>query len=143
MSCNFWKKFRSRSILYPFALAVFPILTLHLSNFSQVYFAEVLPLVIASLTTLSLLWFVGDKLIKSDRKTALILSVAWILFFSTGQFFPSVSDFSAKWLGFDFRQEVLFHYSLWLKVSLSIFLSISFGVTYLTQIGRASCRERV
>lgn len=132
LSRNFREKFRSHFIVHPFVMAIFPILTLHLSNFSQVDFAEVLPFVIASLTAQSLFWFVGNKLIGSERKTALILSVAWFLFFSTGQFFPSIAGFSAKWLGVDFRREIFFHYGFWLKVSASIFLFIFSAVIYLT-----------
>lgn len=126
------EKSASWPIIYPFVLVGFPILTLHLTNFGQVTFAEVLPLLIANLMALSLLWFIGNKFISSKRKTALILSVAWILFFSTGRFFPSITYASEKWLGVDLPREVLLHFSIWLKVSASIFISIFLAIIYLT-----------
>lgn len=132
MATDLWKKFSSLFIFYPFVLAVFPILSLHLGNFSQVDLMEVFPFVIASLVAQTLLWFAGNSFIKSNRKTALILSGAWILFFSSGQLLPSLSSFAANWLGVDFRQEVLVHFIYWLKVSFSISLSILFLVVYLT-----------
>lgn len=80
--------FKKPLILYPFLFAIYPILFLYSHNIQELVFADIyIPLAIAFFASISLYLFV-NLLIKNREKSALIVLVLVIFFFSYG----TVSD---------------------------------------------------
>jgi hypothetical protein len=85
-------------IIHPFLFAVFPVLYLFSNNVSELELAIMLiPAAIAFLFAIGL-FFVGSLVIKDRWKAAVLLSLAFVLFYSYGPFSGLIKDFRV-WIG--------------------------------------------
>ncbi|MBI5413064.1 sulfatase-like hydrolase/transferase [Candidatus Peregrinibacteria bacterium] len=95
--------FKKPLILYPFLFAIYPILFLYSHNIQELVLTDIyIPLAIAFFASL-LSYLFANFLIKDREKSALIVLITVIFFFSYG----AVSDFFAR-VGFALRDRYLF-----------------------------------
>lgn len=90
---------KKRIIFHPFIFSIYPLLALYLQNNGKVPYLEVI--IIASLILLSvvLLWLILNRFIANINKSASIVSVFFLLFFSFGHILPNLVRFIVRALG--------------------------------------------
>ena len=71
-------------IVHPLIFAVFPVLTLYVENVGEGFLREAVAVGIGALAVTAVLWLLATLLIRDGRKSAVIVSVFVILFFSYG-----------------------------------------------------------
>jgi len=71
-------------IIHPLALAVFPILSLYAKNMGEGFLREAVGIAIGALVCAVLLWLLAGLFIKNRSKSALLVSIFLVLFFSYG-----------------------------------------------------------
>lgn len=78
-------------IIHPFAFAVFPVLSLYVKNIGRGHLGEAIDIAIGILIFTGLFWLLVNHFVKDKRKSSVIVSVFFILFFSYGH---AISAFS-------------------------------------------------
>ena len=81
-----------KAIVHPLGLAVFPVLSLYVKNMGKGLFGEAMWITGGVLALAALLWVLIDVLVRDRRKSAIIVSVLLLLFFSYGHVVPAFSD---------------------------------------------------
>lgn len=81
---------KKQFIIHPFVFAFYPLVYLYLANINQVFFRDVLGLLVVVLLAVPSVWVVLNRWIKPLAKSALITSAFFLLFFSFGHFTTAV-----------------------------------------------------
>ncbi len=80
------------AIIHPLAFAIFPVLSLYVKNMGEGFFSEAIGIAVGVSILAALLWLLARRFIKDRNKSAIIVSVFFVLFFSHGH---AISAFSA------------------------------------------------
>ncbi|MCK4470458.1 MAG: hypothetical protein KAW49_01595, partial [Anaerolineae bacterium] len=80
------------AIVHPLVFAVFPVLSLYVKNMGEGFFSEAIGIAAGVSIFTALLWLLTSRFIKDRNKSAIIVSVFFVLFFSYGHV---ISAFSA------------------------------------------------
>jgi hypothetical protein len=123
---------KDRIIIHPFFAAFFPLLALYLRNSDVVPFSEVLPNLVIVALLLVILWWVANKLVKDIKKSALIVSVTFLLFFAFGQVLPALASTLLRFTGIDIRSFVYTNIGARWTVLLVIWMVLIGVIAYLT-----------
>ncbi len=94
-------KKKIRLIFHPVLVAVFPPMTLYLQNVGKLSFAEAAINLLAVFAVLALLWFVVSRWIRNTDKSAAVVSVFFMLFFSFGHVMPALANLLNRLFGVD------------------------------------------
>ena len=88
------------AIVHPLGFAVFPILSLYAKNMGKGFLGEAAVITAGVLVVAGLLWLCASLLVKDKRKSAIIVSVFLLLFFSYGHIVPALSGWlqRIRWL---------------------------------------------
>jgi len=109
------KRFKA---FHPFLFAIFPIVFLAVYNMSEVSATDaILPVLIVSIVTLALLLLL-NLFVKNRNKTAIIVSIFWILFFCYGYAEPVMLPLVASAGGFLASRPIMTALALWLCVGI-------------------------
>ena len=117
-------------ILYPVIISIFPLVALYNRNMWTITFYEVMIAILLILILMGILWWMLRKITKSIHKSALIVSVFFILFFSFGHFLPAVSDMLFD-RGIDIRSQVLNYIGWKLQVLLIVWVLVFLLLLFL------------
>jgi hypothetical protein len=79
------------AIVHPLGFAVFPVLSLYVKNMGKGYLGEAMAISAGILVVAALLWLCTSLLVKDRRKSAIVVSVFLLLFFSYGHIVPALS----------------------------------------------------
>jgi hypothetical protein len=79
-------------IIHPLAFAVFPVLSLYVKNMGEGFFREAIGIAASVLVFVALLWSLVGLVVKNRDKSAILVSVFCVLFFSYGH---AISAFRA------------------------------------------------
>ena len=117
--------------LYPFLLAIYPILFIYSNNLDEVFLVEILlPCLISLLATLTI-FLIFKFVFKDIYKSALLTTIVLIIFFTFGHVFTLIEGY--KVLGFQLgRNKFLLPFSLVIFVASSILiyrLKVNFAKT--------------
>jgi hypothetical protein len=80
------------AILHPLGFAVFPVLSLYVKNMGKGLFGEAVVITAGVIVLAALLWVLVHLFVKDARKSAIIVSILFLLFFSYGHVVPTFSD---------------------------------------------------
>lgn len=80
------------AIVHPLVFAVFPVLSLYVKNMGEGFFSEAIGIAAGVSILAALLWLLARRFLKDRNKSAIIVSVFFVLFFSYGH---AISAFSA------------------------------------------------
>ena len=88
------------AIVHPLGFAVFPVLSLYVKNMGKGLLGEAALITAGVLVVAVLLWLCASLLVKDKRKSAIIVSVFLLLFFSYGHIVPALSGWlqRIRWL---------------------------------------------
>jgi len=79
------------AIIHPLVFAVFPILSLYVKNMGDGFLREALGITMGGLVLAGLFWLLVSTLVKNKRKSAIIVSAFFVLFFSYGHVLSALS----------------------------------------------------
>jgi hypothetical protein len=79
------------AIIHPFVFAVFPVLSLYVKNVGKGFLGEAMGIAAGVLFFAALLWLFTGLFVKNRDKSAIIVSVFFLLFFSYGHAISAVS----------------------------------------------------
>lgn len=119
--------------IYPYLLAVFPILSLYIQNIKIVPVTEIIFVIFFQLALMTILIFLFNKVTNNKRKSSLIASVFIILFFSYGHSIYIASYILITIINLDLREFFLSQSSSsmgLLLFILTIIFSVFFYVIY-------------
>jgi hypothetical protein len=71
-------------VIHPFAFAVFPVLSLYVKNMGRGFLGEAIGITIGVFISAALFWLFVNLFVKDRRKSSVIVSVFFVLFFSYG-----------------------------------------------------------
>ncbi len=78
-------------IIHPFAFAVFPVLSLYVKNVGKGHLREAIEITVGVLILAALFWLFVNLFVKDKRKSSVIVSVFFVLFFSYGHVISAFS----------------------------------------------------
>lgn len=81
-----------KNAVHPLGFAVFPVLSLYVKNMGKGLFGEAMWIAGGVLALAALLWVLIGVLVRDKHKSAIIVSVLFLLFFSYGHIVPTFSD---------------------------------------------------
>lgn len=118
-------------IIHPLVLAVFPILSLYVKNMGEGFLRETLRIATGILALACLFWLFVNTLVKNKRRSAIIVSTFFVLFFSYGHALSAFST-ALEWLPIlnsaDFLVEGRRTLRIWLVVWAGLFAATSGSV---------------
>ena len=82
----------SSTVIHPFIFAIFPVFFLFTFNLNQLSFQDIIFPLIVTLSITFLLWILLSFIIKNKIKSAIIISIGLILFFTYGHIHNIISD---------------------------------------------------
>ena len=131
---SFMNKQKKSLIIHPFLLSIFPIIALFSSNVRELSFQEMfLPMVLILLFTTGI-WILLRYILKNGRKSAFIISLSLVLFFSYGYLYNLIDNVTIA--GFDIGRSryLLVPYLVTLVVGIYYFVRTNRKLNNVTTI---------
>lgn len=128
-----WARLRE-AIIHPLAFAVFPVLSLYVENVGKGFLREAVGIAAGVLVLAALLWLLIGVLVKDRGKSAIIVSVFSVLFFSYGHAISAVRDLLERMQALDtagFLVEGKSGYIFWIVIWAALFAVASYSVVRL------------
>ena len=116
--------------IFPLVFAYFALINLYLKNYKLVKVNELVLPGILILALLIIVWLISNSLIKNRTKTAIVVSVFFILFFSFGHFLSASTSILLQITGIDLRPLVFSNIGWKMIVVLILWVSIFILFTF-------------
>lgn len=109
---------------HPLIFSTYPIINLYIRNYFLITINELIIVLIINFAVTFMFWQGIDKIIEDRKKSAVIISIFIILFFSFGHFLPAVTNILQSYLGLHIKPMFSAHVTLWSWILLGIWLML-------------------
>lgn len=125
------KLYKPQIIIYPIVLTIFSPIVIYFRNFQLIKFYEVLSIIIILQIAMVGLWWFTNRMTSHRKKSALIISIFFILFFSFGHILPAFGHFLIRIIGVDLQILLFGNFEVSLYILLFICIGLMIFLIYL------------